>query len=854
MTRSHLVGVSMPRSGHHYLARLLSFALEPDLVYCEFYTPLDCCRSVPCTRHAEAGVVFQKNHDFDFSVPPDLQGVTYVVQHRAPVLGALSDREYLALLEGRDRADDRDEFVVWLGRKAAYIHRFWEKWLRPERTGRIVVDYPVLLERPAEVLETIVGALGLPIDHARFDRAVSMASGLIADFPAVVGRSPVFKPRRLEASRYFDQELLSAFESVVLRVVPELEATRVLPAMSPPGHPVALVYEAEMRMAAGRPAAAGESLMAAVQASSENPHLWHALAAAHHVAGDVGAAQAAQAEAIRRRPDHPLFLRAVSNLHRVRAEQESVLAIETARRLVAQHPSDPGHMIHLASLLSGRGEETEAVSLAAVVIGLGSRDPLVWREASEIFFKVESWESGLEAIRGALLRDSGNAEFRRHLARLLARVGLTDEAIVELTQALSLTPRMTFWRRRLAELLINVRRVDEAVAVLDEGLALDPGEPSLASLREHCLKLDDESSEAASSPVEGPGANVGNWSSPPTRADVRMAYHLLLGRAPEDEHAIRHHVNTHADRRALIRAFIASREFMRALPDVVSLALDLKARAGSLFAHWAPAGATEPPDPAFWLDALGVRTRCAYRTEWADRGGTVQRGADDAPLEWLALLEALDAAGDEFCLVELGAGHGPWLARGGVAWRRRYPERSLRLVGVEAEPSHFGFLRQHVADNELGGDAVRLVEGAVAARDGTIEFETSCHPEDDWGTRAAMDTPPAGLPRVADAGRTTVLSWSVGSLAADLGRIDLLHMDIQGSEVEVLEGAEGVLRAKVARLFVGTHSRIAEGRLMERLPPLGFALVGETPCQYGMSGPAPTLERDGGQYWVKRRL
>jgi hypothetical protein len=40
---------------------------------------------------------------------------------------------------------------------------------------------------------------------------------------------------------------------------------------------------------------------------------------------------------------------------------------------------------------------------------------------------------------------------------------------------------------------------------------------------------------------------------------------------------------------------------------------------------------------------------------------------------------------------------------------------------------------------------------------------------------------------------------------------------------------------------------------METLPPLGFDLLAETPCGYDLSGPAPVLVRDGGQYWINRR-
>jgi hypothetical protein len=94
---------------------------------------------------------------------------------------------------------------------------------------------------------------------------------------------------------------------------------------------------------------------------------------------------------------------------------------------------------------------------------------------------------------------------------------------------------------------------------------------------------------------------------------------------------------------------------------------------------------------------------------------------------------------------------------------------------------------------------------------------------------------------------------TLGTLAADLRHIDLLHIDVQGSEEAIVASSGAVLAAKVSRLFIGTHSRRIESFLMECLPSLGFVLVAETPCVYDPGDAAPTLVRDGGQYWINRQ-
>ena len=775
----HLVGISMPCSGHDDLATLLSLALGAEFFHCEYYTPLGCCRTVPCKRPRGARVAFQKNHDFDFSVPSDLPGVNYLVQHRIPVIAALSEREHLARVEGSRRAENRDEFVVWLGRKAAYVHRFWDKWMRPPRRGRMIIDYDVLLQRPISVLSELFGLLRIDLDPSALDRAVSEAGGRAVDSPAATGQAPL---ARVKTSPYFDEELLSIYESVVVGAVPECEPTRCLTAVAVEGHPVYLVYEAEMSLASGDSKAAAEYLAQATGVSADNAYLWHALSRAHLAAGDAVAAVAAAAEAVGRRPDHPEFVRALSDAHNARSECELSVAIETARELATLAPQEAGHLIHLASLLNRRREYAQAVDLAATVIELGPADPLVWREASEIFATVRHWASALTAVRGAILRDESNAEFHRHLGKLLAHA-------------------------------------DDPNAVLDDGLQ----QPATA------------------------------WSLPPTRTDVRMAYRVLLGRDPESEEAVAAHAEGHADRAGLLRTILSSEEFAHsAMMTGPSLPLKLEQRAIELVATFAPPELKEP-DSRFWTDALGVRTRCDYRSDWKDRRGALVRGFDGCALEWLALLETLTAAGNELCLVELGAGYGPWLVRGGLAWRRRHPDRPLQLLGIEGEPTHAAYLRQHAADNAIPSESLRLVEGAVTARDGSVEFEVAERPADEWGTRVATGRAPIGLPRVRSTRCTTVPSWSLATLTRDLGHIDLLHMDVQGSEEEIVAGSRDVLASKVSRLFVGTHSREAESSLIEGLPSLGFALIAETPCRYNTSGAVPILTLDGGQYWVNRR-
>jgi len=173
---THWVGVSIPRAGHHYLARLLKASLGSALHYCEFYSPLDCCRTIPCTRQSSARIVFQKNHDFDLSLDPHLPHCLYLVQTRDPLLEAMSDRE-LAEAVYPELKDDLDELVVWLGKKAAYYCHFYRKWVTEAPPQCIHITYRSLVEQPAETLRTIFDRTGLVVESQSILAAIAGQSG-----------------------------------------------------------------------------------------------------------------------------------------------------------------------------------------------------------------------------------------------------------------------------------------------------------------------------------------------------------------------------------------------------------------------------------------------------------------------------------------------------------------------------------------------------------------------------------------------------------------------------------------------------------------------------------------------------
>ena len=146
-------------------------------------------------------------------------------------------------------------------------------------------------------------------------------------------------------------------------------------------------------------------------------------------------------------------------------------------------------------------------------------------------------------------------------------------------------------------------------------------------------------------------------------------------------------------------------------------------------------------------------------------------------------------------MAELGAGWGPWLVRGAFAARQQPEISTVELLGVEADPTHFAWMRQHFSDNGLNPDAHTLLNAAAAGWAGTVSFPVNENPDDDYGTSIAS---------AARAARTiTVPAHTLPDLLGRFsGPVDFLHVDIQGAEYEALPSAMDAMTAQVRSVMM----------------------------------------------------
>lgn len=223
----------------------------------------------------------------------------------------------------------------------------------------------------------------------------------------------------------------------------------------------------------------------------------------------------------------------------------------------------------------------------------------------------------------------------------------------------------------------------------------------------------------------------------------------------------------------------------------------------------------------FYTDFLGTITRAEYFSLMSspEYGKTRFVQSDYPPFdeeyfEWVDLLEAVTGAKDRFTMIELGAGWGRWLCRAALALKQRDSRLPYHLVGVEAEPTHYRWMKEHLQDNNVNLSWCELIEAAVSDKEGVCRFYTG-DAYTWYGQRMAS--------RIEHDGRIReVKSVSLGGILKDLDGVDLIDLDIQGSELSVLSAVPANMWDKVKRVHIGTHSQKAERGIRKLFANLGW--------------------------------
>lgn len=213
---------------------------------------------------------------------------------------------------------------------------------------------------------------------------------------------------------------------------------------------------------------------------------------------------------------------------------------------------------------------------------------------------------------------------------------------------------------------------------------------------------------------------------------------------------------------------------------------------------------------------------------------------DEEYFEWIDLLEAVVTAESHFTMLELGAGWGRWIANAAAALKHigGVPHT---LIAVEAEPSHFDSMTEHLANNGVDPATVRLIRAAVAPADGKVGFQVG---DTQWGK-------PSDWYGQSIGGSGVVEAISLTTLLRPLKTVDLIDLDVQGAELDVLEAAPDALDEKVKKVHVGTHSPRNEEGLRSLFGRLGWVCARSFPSSATVGTEWGMISfQDGVQTWL----
>jgi FkbM family methyltransferase len=133
-------------------------------------------------------------------------------------------------------------------------------------------------------------------------------------------------------------------------------------------------------------------------------------------------------------------------------------------------------------------------------------------------------------------------------------------------------------------------------------------------------------------------------------------------------------------------------------------------------------------------------------------------------------------------MVDVGANYGYF----SLLWAAGAPEN--RVVAFEASPRNLPGLRRNVELNGLAG-RIRVEPRAAGREEGLLDFDPGPPEQTGWG----------GVTRAGGEGMVRVECVRLDGALADVERIDVLKIDVEGADAWVIEGAAELLRSRRVR-------------------------------------------------------
>ena len=257
---------------------------------------------------------------------------------------------------------------------------------------------------------------------------------------------------------------------------------------------------------------------------------------------------------------------------------------------------------------------------------------------------------------------------------------------------------------------------------------------------------------------------------------------------------------------------------------------------------------------------IGLKIAPDYMPECVrNRVGTVE--APPIPANWHTDISELGAAlrsieltkQQRFVMGELGCGWGCWMGITGLVAKKKGLD--VMLYGVEGDKKHISWAKENMNNNGFSEKEYAIVEGIASAKTGKALFPLADKETIHYGLEPIFNASDLEIQKALKNKSHEILPMvSLYEIFGSKQRIDLLHIDIQGGEVDLVAGSIDYLMRHVAYLVIGTHSRIIEGKLIDILIKRGWILEIERPAIFGIYGNKLQTKIDGVQGWRNTEL
>jgi hypothetical protein len=216
--------------------------------------------------------------------------------------------------------------------------------------------------------------------------------------------------------------------------------------------------------------------------------------------------------------------------------------------------------------------------------------------------------------------------------------------------------------------------------------------------------------------------------------------------------------------------------------------------------------------------------------------------------EWGSCLRAVELAENEFSMLELGCGWGCWMNNLGIA--AKSVGKTISLYGVEGDEGHLSFATKALADNGIQSSEYKLFHG-IAGKKSSIALFPKLDSGADWGGIAKFNlTHDEAKNEIATGKYVQLPVIDINEIFKLKPALDIVHLDIQGAELDLVTEIFDFLNTKAKSVFIGTHSKQIEGGLYDLfLSNDNWDLEMERPNIHMISNGKPINIVDGVQYW-----